>query len=128
VVFGCDHGADAKMLESTDTVVVSLICVGMLPPSFVEYALRGGADGVLVAACRVGGCEFRLGDRWTAERLARQREPYLRHNVPTERLRLAHASNHDSKALAEELRQFRIQLETQAAARPLPYHRRSAPS
>jgi Pyruvate/2-oxoacid:ferredoxin oxidoreductase delta subunit len=30
------------------------------------------------AACREGGCEFRLGERWTAERLAGQREPHLR--------------------------------------------------
>lgn len=128
LVFGCDHGVDVKMLESANTAVMSLICAGMLPPAFVEYALRGGADGVLVVGCRPGGCEFRLGDRWTMERLARQREPYLRRNVPFERLRLAHASSHDGKALAKELRQFRTQLETQAAARPLPYHRRSAPS
>lgn len=31
---------------------MSLICAGMLPPSFVEYALRGGADGVMVVGCR----------------------------------------------------------------------------
>ena len=28
---------------------IALRCLAMLPPSFVEYALRGGADGVLVA-------------------------------------------------------------------------------
>ena len=128
VVFGCDQGADVGALENSDTAAMSLICAGMLPPAFVEYALRSGADGVLVAGCRVGGCEYRLGDRWTAERLARQREPHLRHNVPAERLRLAHASSQDGKMLADELRRFRTQLETQAAARPLPYHRRSAPS
>jgi coenzyme F420-reducing hydrogenase delta subunit len=128
VVFGCDCGANVKSVESTDTAVMSLICAGMLPPSFVEYALRGGADGVMVVGCREGGCEYRLGDRWTAERLTRQREPRLRHNVPVGRLCLAHGSSHDSATLAKELRQFRIRLETQAAERPLPYHRRSASS
>ena len=128
VVFGCDCGADVKSAESVDTAVMSLICTGMLPPSFVEYALRGGADGVMIAGCRVGGCEYRLGDRWTKERLARHREPYLRHNVPAERLCLTQASSHDDPTLAEDLRKFRIRLETQAAARPLPYHRRSASS
>jgi hypothetical protein len=61
----------------------------MLPPAFVEYALRGGADGVLVATCRPGGCDFRLGDRWTRERLLGEREPHLRRTVPRSRLQLA---------------------------------------
>ena len=48
-------------LAGADVASLSLICTGMLPPSFVEYALRGGAAGVLVTGCREGGCEFRLG-------------------------------------------------------------------
>jgi ferredoxin len=42
----------SNALAAPDTAVMSLICAGMLPPSFVEYALRSGADGVMVAACR----------------------------------------------------------------------------
>jgi hypothetical protein len=36
----------------------------------------------LVNACRGGGCDFRLGDRWTSERLLGEREPHLRRSVP----------------------------------------------
>jgi coenzyme F420-reducing hydrogenase delta subunit len=43
--------------------------------------LRDGAAGVVVASCRDGGCAFRLGARWTAERLAGLREPHLRADV-----------------------------------------------
>ena len=64
-----------------------LLCAGMLPPSFVEYALRTGADGVMIASCRHGGCEYRLGraldDRATA---TRQREPQIARQGPGERL------------------------------------------
>ena len=60
---------DVRVLAGTDVATFSLICTGMLPPSFVEYALRDGAAGVLVTGCGEGGCEFRLGQRWTAERL-----------------------------------------------------------
>lgn len=126
-VFGCDHGAAAKALQSADTAVISLTCLGMLPPAFVEYALRGGADGVLIAGCREGGCEFRLGDRWTAERLGRRREPHLRTNVPEQRLRVVSASAHDSEVVARELDEFRARLENHAVDRPLPYHRRTQP-
>ena len=89
VVFGCDHGAAVAPLADADVAAFSLACTGQLPPSFVEYALRDGAAGVLVSGCRDGGCEFRLGQRWTEERLLGLREPHLREEVPRERLEVA---------------------------------------
>ncbi|MFY9315658.1 MAG: hydrogenase iron-sulfur subunit, partial [Burkholderiales bacterium] len=91
VVFGCDRSADVAALRSGDTAAMSLICAGMLPPSFVEYALRNGADGVLVTGCPGGACDYRFGQRWLEERFAGAREPHLRANVPRERLRVAWA-------------------------------------
>ncbi|MBV6271529.1 hydrogenase iron-sulfur subunit [Alcaligenaceae bacterium CGII-47] len=91
VVFSCQHGASDAGLRDDDLSVLSLLCAGQLPPSFVEYAMRNGAAGVLVAACCEGGCEFRLGQRWTVQRLARQREPHLRAQAPTEQLQLVFA-------------------------------------
>lgn len=116
IVFGCDHGAPAARLEAPDTAVMSLICAGMLPPSFVEYALRTGADGVMVASCRQGGCEYRLGERWTIERLTRQREPQLRGRVPAERLAAVFVSSNDEDALATAISEFRIRLRSLPAA------------
>jgi quinol-cytochrome oxidoreductase complex cytochrome b subunit/coenzyme F420-reducing hydrogenase delta subunit/Pyruvate/2-oxoacid:ferredoxin oxidoreductase delta subunit len=89
VVFGCDHGARVAALAAPDVAAFSLMCTGQLPPSFVEYALRDGADGVLVTGC--AGCEFRLGQTWTADRLASRREPHLREHVPRERIALVSA-------------------------------------
>ncbi|MCO5122239.1 MAG: hydrogenase iron-sulfur subunit [Rhizobacter sp.] len=86
VVFGCDQGANVARLGAPDVAAFSLICTGMLPPSFIEYALRGGVDGVLVTGCSEGGCAFRLGQRWTRERLLGAREPHLRASVPRERV------------------------------------------
>lgn len=128
MVFGCDHGAPLQSLESPDTATMSLICAGMLPPSFVEYALRTGADGVMVASCRHGGCEYRLGERWTMARLTRQREPQLRGKVPAERLAAAFVSANDGKALAEAVSEFRSRLRAlPAAGKELPpYLRRTA--
>lgn len=128
VVFGCDHGAAASALAAPDTAVMSLICAGMLPPSFVEYALRTGADGVMIAACRQSGCEYRLGEQWTIERLSRRREPQLRGKVPAERLAAVFVSANDGQALAAALAQFRTRLGGLKTARdPLqPYLRRTA--
>ena len=107
VVFGCDHGAHVEALASHDTLTFSLACAGMLPPSFVEYALRGGADGVVVATCREGGCAFRLGERWTAQRLEGGREPHLRRAVPADRWALVGADAGEDAAVRAALERLR---------------------
>lgn len=107
VVFGCDHGARAGTLEGTGVAAFSLLCTGMLPPSFVEYALRRGATGVVVTGCREGGCEFRLGNRWAGERLRGARQPRLRSRVPRERLQVVWADRGDERRLQAALRTLR---------------------
>ena len=107
VVFGCDCGADVAALRSADTAAVSLICAGMLPSSFIEYALRHGAHGVLVTGCAEGACDYRFGQRWLEERLAGTREPHLRANVPPHRVRVAWTRDRSVRELRDELAAFR---------------------
>lgn len=106
-VFGCDHGVDVGRLAASDVASFSLMCTAQLPPSFVEYALRDGAAGVLVSACAEGACEYRLGQRWTAERLQATREPHLRASVPRERLAMAWAGAGDEPAVRQALQSLR---------------------
>jgi hypothetical protein len=60
---------------------VRLRCLAMLPPSFVEYALRHGARRVKAIGCRDGECAWRTGLDLAAERFAGSREPHLRPTV-----------------------------------------------
>jgi coenzyme F420-reducing hydrogenase delta subunit len=115
VVFGCDRGAQVQALTAPDVLTLSTICTGMLPPAFVEYALRDGAHAVLVAGCREGGCEFRLGQRWTAQRLGGQREPHLRALVPKWRHRAVWADAGEEAALHVALDRLRAQAEARPA-------------
>jgi len=115
VVFGCEQGADVHPLATGDTATLSLICAGMLPPSFIEYALRSGADGIVIAGCHEGGCDFRLGMEWTRQRLVHQREPHLRDKVPLEQVQVLHASRGEGRQLATAVAEFRARLETQAS-------------
>jgi coenzyme F420-reducing hydrogenase delta subunit/ferredoxin len=110
VVFGCRWGADARALEDGSTAAIEFLCAAMVPPSFVEYALRAGADGVLVAGCREGDCEFRTGDGVLAARLAGARKPALRASVPRDRVCLVHAGRTDLDALRSRLERFRADL------------------
>lgn len=114
VVFGCDHAADVHALEGPGVAVFSLLCAAQLPPSFIEYALRHGAEGVLVTGCREEDCHFRLGTRWVDERVSGMREPHLRRNVPPERLRLVWAGAVGQAELARQLDEFRAELKNLA--------------
>ncbi len=113
VVFGCrredGNGALAR-IAGERTATMALLCAAQLPPSFVEYALRAGADGVLVTGCRDGDCTYRLGNRWLEERLAALREPHLRAVVPRDRLRIAWTGCDDEQELLVALAAFRRDL------------------
>lgn len=107
LVFGCDRAADAPALARPDTGVISLLCTGQLPPSFIDYALRSGADGVLVTGCAEDGCYYRHGNTWTAQRIAGAREPHLRVSVPRERVRIRWAAATQGHELEEAVEAFR---------------------
>ena len=107
LVYGCEHGLDVDRLRRDDTGNVKLICSGMLPPTLVEFALKQGADGVLVIGCRENDCFFRFGNRWLKARFAGQRKPSLRARAERERVRIHGAAEPDLKSIEAELDDFR---------------------
>jgi ferredoxin/coenzyme F420-reducing hydrogenase delta subunit len=84
IVFACEQGSAQRLDDESGGVrVITLPCVGMLPPSFVDFALsRRFADGVMLAGCAENDCFHRLGNEWTMQRMARERDPHLRQRVP----------------------------------------------
>jgi len=110
VVFGCEHGIDVLGLESDDTRGVKLICSGMLPPTLVEYALKYGADGVMVTGCRQNDCYYRFGNRWTKLRFDGERKPSLRARAERERIIMHGAAEPDAPAIKKDLIAFRERL------------------
>ena len=112
LVFGCRHGAPVEGLASSGdggVAVVTQPCTAGIPPSFVDYALsRGLADGVVVAGCAEGDCEYRFGPDWTDQRFARRRDPYLRTRVPRDRLAVVWTA--DGKALRRAVADLKARL------------------
>lgn len=103
VVFACAHAAVPAGAD-----VLTLECSGQLPPSFVDQALREGAGGVAIVHCR--DCVWRLGVRWTAERLAGRRPPRLASRVPRERLCLVPADAGEDAQAAAAIAAFKEKL------------------
>jgi ferredoxin/coenzyme F420-reducing hydrogenase delta subunit len=112
LVIGCDHGPGLDHLAGTPAVrAISLPCIGMLPPAFIDYALSGEhVDGVMLTGCSSCGCQHRFGISWTEDRLAGLRDPYLRKRVPRERIHAYWAGRDGLSALRDELAQFRDRL------------------
>ncbi|HLX15272.1 MAG TPA: cytochrome b N-terminal domain-containing protein [Bradyrhizobium sp.] len=103
LVLACEHGAAAGRLDAT----VVLPCVAMAPPSLIDFVLsRDLADGVVVAGCAENACYNRLGVQWTEQRLARQRDPYLRARVPRERIATVWATPLESGKVRSTIADF----------------------
>ncbi len=108
LVIGCDHGVDVATLHDCQTGTLSLPCIGMLPPSFIDYALSHDiADGIVLTGCADGACQHRSGVDWTKARMARERDPYLRRRVPKERLLLSWVYKSQQARLKREIETFR---------------------
>jgi len=110
IIFGCEHGIDVERLNGDDTLGIKLICSGMLPPTLVEYALKQGADGVMVTGCRQNDCYYRFGNRWTRMRFAGDRKPSLRARAERDRILIHGAAEPDAPAIKRDLVAFRERL------------------
>ncbi len=111
LVYGCQSGIDLAGLEKADVGLLTLPCVAALPPSFIDFAVtRRHADGVLLVGCAAGDCYHRLGVDWMEQRLAGQRDPYLRRRVPRERIATTWVAPSGGAILARELESFRARL------------------
>ena len=110
LVYGCDHGLNVKRLESDDTKGIKLLCSGMLPPTLVEYALKQGADGVMVTGCRHNDCYYRFGNQWTRLRFEGERKPALRGRADRNRIRIHGGAETDKNEIEADIQAFREEL------------------
>ena len=111
IVFGCNYGHDVSLIDQENTASLKIPCIGMLPPSFIDFIIsKDIADGVLLTGCREGECFQRHGIEWTRQRIARERDPYLRDRVPRERIKYCWSGSRGKKALMKLLYAFRESL------------------
>jgi coenzyme F420-reducing hydrogenase delta subunit/NAD-dependent dihydropyrimidine dehydrogenase PreA subunit len=110
LAYGCDHAMEMEKLDIPGVAALSLPCTGALPPSFVDYAIRKGADGVILTGCRKGDCFHRPGNFWVEERIDGARKPQLKRSFDRRRLMVSWAAISDKKELMADIETFRQQL------------------
>jgi quinol-cytochrome oxidoreductase complex cytochrome b subunit/coenzyme F420-reducing hydrogenase delta subunit len=112
MVFGCQSGPRLTAVASDKIGVVPLVCIGQLPPSFIDYIFaRDLADGVVLTGCRENGCDARFGIQWTMDRINRKRDPNLRRRVARERVKTVWAGAGGTGQLRRELAAFASDLQ-----------------
>lgn len=108
LIVACEHGAARGASVPEGCTGLTLPCIGMVPPAAIDYALRvAGFDGVVLGGCDQGDCMHRYGDRWTRERVVRQRPPMLRARVPRERLLTCWLKRGERRQWAAQVKTFR---------------------
>jgi len=65
---------------------------------------------VFLTGCAEGDCHYRLGQQWHKQRLAGERDPYLRARVPRERIEAYWAGITRNKSLRRKLSEFHDRL------------------
>lgn len=119
MIFGCVNADVAAACRSASVGIVSLRCTGQMPPSFIDYIISHHlADGVVIAGCSESGCYNRFGNRWTQERIAGRRDPYLRNRVLRERILTVWAGRLGGAELRKELSTFATNLSALGPYRP----------
>ena len=112
VLVACSYGAgDLSQEERFEGAAVYPVeCAGSLHTSVVELLVRGGAGGVLVAACPGRDCWNREGPKWAAQRIFGGREAELKERVDRRRVRYVQTGAAGRRLLAAELARFQAEI------------------
>lgn len=111
VIVACSRGAAGwGRSDFQGAPVLAVDCAGSMHTSVVEYLVRAGAGGVMVASCPPRDCWNREGVKWLEERLYEGREAELQDRVDRTRVRLVFAAEAERRLLAREVDRFRSQV------------------
>ena len=112
VVVGC-----LQALAFAPPMFFPIGCVGNLHTSVIEYLVRAGAGGVMVAACPPRDCRSREGVKWFNERLHNGREAELQDRVDRRRIEVVYVTAGEARVLRRALDRFGAKVLAMAAAR-----------
>jgi len=106
----CDLAGNARIRYPENALTIRVLCAGRVSPLFVLEALRCGADGVLVAGCRMGECNYTFGNYHAEKRMEVLREVLADVGFRPERLRVEWLASNDSERFAQVIGEFTDEL------------------
>ena len=111
VVIGCDWSAANARADA-----FNVGCAGALHTSTIEYFVRAGVGGVLIATCPERDCRAREGPKWLHERVYNEREAELQERVDRRRVRIVAVGGGERALLDAACAQFQEEVSQLAKA------------
>ena len=103
---GADLAGATKLEIPSSLSVIRVMCSGRVDPVLVATALLHGADGVLVAGCHPGDCNYINGNYKTIRRFYFLEVLLKAFGVDTERLRMHFISAGEGIEFQKKVNQF----------------------
>jgi len=85
---GADLAGVSRIQSSPSLRPIRVMCSGRIDPGFVFEALKGGADGVLLAGCHPGDCHYSEGNYRCLRRTLMMKQMLIEFGIDEERIRL----------------------------------------
>ncbi len=82
------------------------MCSARVDPSFVLEALRRGADGVLIAGCRIGECHYHDGNYQALQRVNVLKGVLEKIGIDPGRVKIVWCAASEGEIYAKDLREF----------------------
>lgn len=105
-----DVAGTSRSYYPANVRIIRVMCSGMVDPIYVLRALESGADGVLVAGCRIGDCHYISGNIKAEKMIERLRTLLSRLGLENERLRLQWISTGEGRLFAKTIEEMVSQL------------------
>jgi heterodisulfide reductase subunit A len=111
----CSYGAadlagTSRIQYPTSSRNIRVMCAGRVDPDFILEALRRGADGVLVAGCRLGECHYVRGNYQALQRVNVLRGLLEKTGINPGRVKIIWCAASEGQKFALELKQFAEEL------------------
>jgi heterodisulfide reductase subunit A len=107
----CSYGAadlagTSRIQYPTNSRNIRVMCAGRVDPDFILEALRRGADGVLVAGCRLGECHYVRGNYQALQRVNVLKGLLERAGIHPGRVKIIWCAASEGEKFARQLKQF----------------------
>ncbi len=103
---GADLAGVSRLKYSPNIIPIRVMCSGRVDSSFIVYALKKGADGVLIGACHPGDCHYVSGNYKTIRRIALLKKLLSDFRIEPERVRLEFISASEGVKFAKVVNEF----------------------
>ena len=107
----CSYGAadlagTSRIQYPTNARNIRVMCAGRVDPSFVLEALQRGADGVLIAGCRIGECHYVKGNYQALQRVEVLKGILEKIGINPGRVKIVWCAASEGDIFSKDIKQF----------------------